>query len=163
MPGPFLELLSIVLRRQTQSTYGQRHEPNLCGIFEITFGNTQAGPRRLLDPVDKISFDGATRIQVLDPADGVPRIWELRTLTLRGMWQAVNPNDSVPSVEALRTLHEQLVQDDEEVLLARPYSRWSPTLDAMETVSVSDFVEAEPEIPQFLAVGGARILMRRPS
>jgi hypothetical protein len=77
------------------------------------------------------------------------------------MWQATNQNDDEPTVEALQTLHEELVRLDDEVLLAQPYRVWSPTLNAMETVLVGSFLDPEPENPQFLAVGGARILMRQ--
>jgi hypothetical protein len=50
----------------------------------------------------------------------------------------------------------------EDDLLARPYAEWSPALNAMETVLVGSFLLSElPESPQFLAVGGARILLRR--
>jgi hypothetical protein len=88
-------------------------------------------------------------------------VWELKTLTLLGMWQATNRNDDEPTVEALQTLHEELVRLDDETLLAQPYRVWSPTLNAMETVLVGSFLDPEPENPQFLAVGGARILMRQ--
>jgi hypothetical protein len=106
------------------------------------------------------------RIRARDPANadkkGVGH-WELRTLTLRGLWRAANPNDTEPSAEALRTLHEELAQDDEERLLARPYIEWSPVRNAAETVLVRSFVEAELDVPLFVAVGGAHVLTRRPA
>jgi hypothetical protein len=158
-----VELLTEVLRDQTARSFGRSHEPDLRGIFELVLGNTVCGePKCIIGPLELFSTTGVSRVKMRDPTDDTKKIrhWELRTLTLLGLWRATNANDAKPTAEALRKLHEELIQDDEEHLLARPYAVWSSTRNAMETVLVRSFVEAEPGTPMFLAVGGARVLMR---
>ncbi|KAJ7139048.1 hypothetical protein C8R44DRAFT_727160 [Mycena epipterygia] len=160
----FIQVLSDVLVDQTTRSMDGKHEPDLRGVFELVMGNTCCGETtQLIGPLELFSSPGVSHVRMRDPADKQVRRWDLRTLTLFGMWQGANPNEDKPSVDALQKLHKELVGDDEEGLLARPYSEWSPTLNAMETVLVRSFVEAEPEIPLFLAVGGARVLARRRS
>ncbi|KAJ6594614.1 hypothetical protein B0H19DRAFT_1247275 [Mycena capillaripes] len=158
-----LEVLTEVLRDQAARSFGRAHEPDLRGIFELVLGNTVCGePKCIMGPLELFSTTGVSRVKMRDPTD-VKRVcyWELRTLTLLGLWRATNGNDDKPTVEALQSLHEELMQDDEERLLARPYSTRSSTRNVMETVLVRSFLEAEPDTPLFLAVGGARVLMRR--
>ncbi|KAJ6475778.1 hypothetical protein C8R47DRAFT_668878 [Mycena vitilis] len=161
-------LLAEVLRDQTTRSFGSRHEPDLRGIVELVLGTTCCeAPQRLIGPMDLFSSSGVSRVGVRAVASdgdnkGIQH-WELRTLTLHGLWRATNANDDEPSVDDLRTLHEELMQDDEEYLIARPYSVWSPALNTMETVLVRSFVETELDEPLFLAVGGARVLTRHPS
>ncbi|KAJ7719452.1 hypothetical protein B0H16DRAFT_1739388 [Mycena metata] len=81
---------------------------------------------------------------------------ELKTLTLFRMWRGSNLNDE-PTVKDLDDLHEELVELEEADLL-RPYA---PTSGSTETALVGSFLHAEPEHTQFLAVGGARILVRQ--
>ncbi|KAJ7141326.1 hypothetical protein C8R44DRAFT_866960 [Mycena epipterygia] len=159
-PQAFLTLLSEVLCDQALRSLGRKREPNLRGIFELLFRNahTQYGPT--VEPIVLLPVD-VTRIELPTYLRNGVHVWDIKTLTLLGMWQATNLNDDEPTLEALRTLHQALIDDDEEHLLARPYRVWSPTLNAMETVSVSSFFDPEPEPTQFLAVGGARILTRR--
>ncbi|KAJ7653304.1 hypothetical protein DFH06DRAFT_1205271 [Mycena polygramma] len=162
------DLLAEVLRDQTTRSLGSRHEPDLRGVVELVLGTTCCdAPQRLIGPLDLFSSSGVSRVgvrAVVADADtkGIQH-WELRTLTLHGLWRATNANDDEPSVDDLRTLHEELVKDDEEHLLARPYSVWSPALNTMETVLVRSFVEIELAEPLFLAVGGTRVLTRRPN
>jgi hypothetical protein len=154
--------LSNVLRDQVKSSYGKRFEPDLRGISELVMANVICPHSdRLVDGIEFFSPDGITRIRIKDPLDNVVRPWELRTLTLRGIWRGTNLNDDEPSLEDLQKLHEELMDDDEEHLLDRPYRIWSPSLQAMETVLVRSFLEPTPEVPLFLAVGGARVLARR--
>ncbi|KAJ7249445.1 hypothetical protein C8J57DRAFT_1356986 [Mycena rebaudengoi] len=161
-PEPFLDVLSSVLRDQVTSSYGKRFEPDLRGVFELVVANAHFPySDRLVDGIEFFSPDGVTQIRIKDPLDNVVRPWELRTLTLRGIWRGTNMNDDEPSLEDLQKLHEELMDDDEEHLLDRPYRIWSPSLQAMETVLVRSFLEPTPEVPLFLAVGGARVLARR--
>ncbi|KAJ7353521.1 hypothetical protein DFH08DRAFT_987991 [Mycena albidolilacea] len=131
-PKPLADLLTDVLRDQTGRTLGQQHEPDL--------------------------FDGVSRVRVRDSANE----WELRTLSLRGLWRAANPNDDAPSVEALRTLREEVMIEEEDALLARLHRPPSPSLGTAETVPVRSFLDAGTGMA-FAAVGGGRILTRRRS
>ncbi|KAJ7615045.1 hypothetical protein DFH06DRAFT_128634 [Mycena polygramma] len=157
-----VELLTEVLRDLTPRYFGKTHEPDLRGVFELVLGNKLAGePKCIMGPLELFSTTGVSRVKMRDPTD-VKRLcyWELRTLTLSGLWRATNPNDDKPTPEALQTLYKELLEDEEEQLLERPYAVWSPNLGAMETVLVRSFLQTEPDTPFFLAVGGARVLMR---
>jgi len=156
-PQPFLDLMSQVLHDLTLRSLGKKREPDLRGVFELGMQRA-ALPHRPVDPLILLPPDVA-RVEIPAYPDGV-HVWELKTLTLRGMWLGANPNEDEPTVEDLRTLHEELVCLDDEELLARPYRTWSATHNATETVSVESFFDPEPEVPQFVAVGGARILRR---
>ncbi|KAJ6617553.1 hypothetical protein B0H10DRAFT_2218491 [Mycena sp. CBHHK59/15] len=165
-PSPFIETLSEVLRDQVRRSLGKGCEPDLRGVFELVMGNTcctKAIRTRLVDGIELFSLNGITHVRLDDPVDNVVRVWELRTLTLLGMWQGANANarDDKPSRDALQKLHQELTDDDEESLLDRLYSTWSSTKNTMETVPVRSFIEPQPDSPLFLAVGGARILIRR--
>ncbi|KAJ7435834.1 Peroxin-3-domain-containing protein [Mycena galericulata] len=152
-PEPFLELMSDVLCDQTQCSFGRTHEPSLRGILELVIRNSLVSSfARPIDPIILLPVD-VTCVPIVGYLPEHLHLWELKTLTLRGMWQATNLNDDKPTVEALEKLHNELMQDDEEQLLARPYRVWSPNLNAMETVLVGSFLDPEPEDPQFLAVG----------
>ncbi|KAJ7497759.1 hypothetical protein FB451DRAFT_1212659 [Mycena latifolia] len=157
-PEPFLEVLSRLLRSLAQTSFGRKHEPNMRGVLELAMRNDHTSAGRVIDPIILLPDDTHTT-RVTIQGYGKVHVWDLSTLTLLGIWRAANPNDA-PTVEALQKLHEELVQEGEEKLLARPYMVWSPTLNAMETRLVGSFFEAEPECPQFLAVGGARVLLR---
>ncbi|KAJ6594388.1 hypothetical protein B0H19DRAFT_60090 [Mycena capillaripes] len=159
-PQPFLDLTTEVLRDQTRRLFGQRREVDLRGIVELIMRNTCSLSNSRIRPL--ILFPDVARVEIPAFKSDKWHMWELQTLTLRGMWQATNMNDGEPTVEALETLHKELVSLEEEDLLARPYRAWSPTLNAMETVLVGGFLDPEPESTQFLAVGGAHILMRGP-
>ncbi|KAJ6489583.1 hypothetical protein C8R47DRAFT_472601 [Mycena vitilis] len=154
-PQPFLDLISEVLQDLTQRSFGKKHEPNLRGVLELVM-NKRAKPT---NPIILLPPD-INRVEVPAYRRGQVHVWELKTVTLRGMWQATNLNDEEPTIQALETLHGELVDLDEDELLARPYRVWSPALNAMETVLVESFFDPKPEVPQFLAVGGARVLMR---
>ncbi|KAJ6499524.1 hypothetical protein C8R47DRAFT_292300 [Mycena vitilis] len=157
-----VELLTEVLRDLAPRYFGKTHEPDLRGVFELVLGNQLAGePRCIMGPLELFSTTGVSRVKMRDPTD-VKRLchWELRTLTLNGLWRATNLNDDKPTAEALETLHKELLGDEEEQLLERPYAVWSPDHGAMETVLVRSFLQTEPDTPFFLAVGGARVLMR---
>ncbi|KAJ7782303.1 hypothetical protein DFH07DRAFT_1055127 [Mycena maculata] len=159
-PNPLLELLSEVLFDQTQRSLGRKREPDLRGVLELVMRNTLCkSSARPIDPIILLPPDACVPIVVYRP--NLVQHWELKTLTLLGMWRATNLNDEEPTVEALRKLHEELIDDDDDQLLARPYRVWSPSLHAMETVTVGSFLDPEPINPQFVAVGGARVLRRQ--
>ncbi|KAJ7739051.1 hypothetical protein DFH07DRAFT_79810 [Mycena maculata] len=159
-PNPFLELLSVVLCDQMQRSFGKTREPDLRGILELVIRNSHCAPDER--PIDFILLPAdVTCVPIAVYRPNVVQHWELKTLTLLGMWRATNLNDEEPTVEALQKLHEELTHDDDDQLLARPYRVWSPSLNAMETVTVGSFLDPEPENPQFVAVGGARVLRRQ--
>ncbi|KAJ7216782.1 hypothetical protein B0H12DRAFT_1153959 [Mycena haematopus] len=157
-PQPFLALMSEILRDQVRRSFGRRHETNLRGIFELVMRNSGCSPAQLA-PFVLLPTD-VTRVEIPAYHSDRVHVLELRTLTLLGIWQATNLNDDQPTIEALETLHEELVGLEEEALLARPYRVWSPTLNAMETVSVRSLLDPAPETEQFVAVGGAHIFRR---
>ncbi|KAJ7673041.1 hypothetical protein DFH06DRAFT_1123793 [Mycena polygramma] len=156
-----VDLLTEALRDLTIQSFVKTHEPDLRGVFELILGNQLGGePKCIMGPLELFSTTGLTSVKMRDPTDvRQVRHWELRTLTLRGLWRARNPNDE-PTPESLRALHEELMKDEEEQLLERPYAVWSPSLGTVETVLVRSFIEAKPDTPLFLAVGGARVLIR---
>ncbi|KAJ6507162.1 hypothetical protein C8R47DRAFT_1238856 [Mycena vitilis] len=155
------DLLTEVLRDLAQRSFGRKHEPNLRGVFELVMRNSDCSS--LSHPSDPIILLPADvhRVQIPGFDPDVIVTMELGTLTLRGMWQATNLNDDEPTAEALETLHKELVELDEEALLARAYRVWSPERNAMETVLVGSFFDPKPKVSQLLAVGGARILLRK--
>ncbi|KAF7376542.1 hypothetical protein MSAN_00070300 [Mycena sanguinolenta] len=158
-PEPFLELLSRVLCDLARRSFGRKHEPNLHGIFELVMRNSRCWMRDvhpiILQAAENCRY---TQVPAYQPEEEL--IVELKTLTLRGMWHAVNLGE--PTAEALAAFHEELVKLKEDELLARPYTTWSPTLNAMETVLVGSFFDSEPpENPRFLAVGGAHVLLQQ--
>ncbi|KAJ6507136.1 hypothetical protein C8R47DRAFT_1100441 [Mycena vitilis] len=161
-PQSFLDLISRIFRDQTRRSFNRKHAPDLRGILELVLRNStclaspkMTGPLILL-PADVI------RAEIPASRPDKMLVWELKTVSLRGMWLATNLNDDEPTAEALETLHAELVQLDEKALLARPYRVWSSKLNAMETVLVGSFLDADPAVPQLLAVGGAQVLMREP-
>ncbi|KAJ7176510.1 hypothetical protein C8R46DRAFT_1346547 [Mycena filopes] len=158
------ELLSQVLQDQTNRSFDlhTEHEPDLRGIVELVMGNTcytgnEMISPRLVGPTELFSTTGVSRVRASAKTSDL-RHWELRTLTLRGLWYAANLNGGEPSVEILQEFHEKLMEEDDEALLARPYSSRSPGSEVIETVLVRSFVETKREDPLFLAVGGARVL-----
>ncbi|KAK7005929.1 hypothetical protein R3P38DRAFT_3367321 [Favolaschia claudopus] len=165
---PIANVVSSVFRDLMRSSFGTKHEPNLPGVFELVMGTCEQGPNsKILFPLP----DG--RVEVPAPVERAPypnaleypmevHIWELKTLTLRGMWLGANPNDDNPTLQALEQLYEDLLCLDEEELLRRPYTACSPVDGAMETVEVGSLLDDDPVVPQFLSVGGARILLREP-
>ncbi|KAJ7661677.1 hypothetical protein B0H17DRAFT_1212227 [Mycena rosella] len=155
-PESILELLS--LRGLGQASFSRKHEPNMRRVLELAMRNARTSPGPAMDPI--LLPDNATRVEVPGYLPDKRHVWKVNTSTLR-ILQATNLNDDAPSVEALQKLHEELVQDDEEHLLARPYRVWSPTLDTIETRLVGSFLDPELECPQFLAVEGARVLLRQ--
>ncbi|KAJ7673045.1 hypothetical protein DFH06DRAFT_1174206 [Mycena polygramma] len=129
------ELLTEVLHSLTARSFGKAHEPDLRGVFELVMGNTLSSKREcIMGPLELFSTTGVSRVKMRNPTD-LKKVcyWELRTLTLRGLWRARNPNDDKPTAEALRTLHEELMKDGEEQLLERPYAVCSPSLGRTET------------------------------
>ncbi|KAJ7091925.1 hypothetical protein B0H15DRAFT_929972 [Mycena belliarum] len=152
-PEPILDLLSRILRDLSRTSFGRKSEPNLHGILELMLRNRHTFAKKKMDPF--LSLDTATRVTI--PGHSKVHTWELTTLTLQGMWRAANPNEDAPTVEALRILHEELVQEDEEQLLAMRYTCLSTT----DTRLVGDFFDTESEFSQVIAVGGARVLLRQ--
>ncbi|KAJ6489588.1 hypothetical protein C8R47DRAFT_1195973 [Mycena vitilis] len=157
---PFLDCMSEILFDLTLRSLGKKHEPNLRGVFELVIRNRDMNFDRLADPIVLLPPD-VTRVEIPAYDSDQVHVWELKTVTLRGLWHATNLNDDEPTIEALEALHQELIYLDEDELLQRPYRVWSPTLNAMETALVSSFFDPEPEVPQFLAIGGVRILMRQ--
>ncbi|KAJ6490268.1 hypothetical protein C8R47DRAFT_463486 [Mycena vitilis] len=159
-PRLFLDMLTGVLRDLAQRSFGKKHEPSLRGIFELVMRNSHcSNPSRPIHPIILLPAD-VHCVTIPAYERGVTVTVELKTLTLRGMWRATNLNDDEAAAEALETLHKELVELDEEALLARPYRVWSHERNAMETVLVGSFFDPKPKVPQLLAVGGARILLR---
>jgi hypothetical protein len=159
-PTDLRQLLSDVLRDLATASFGSRHEPNMHGVIELAMRNIHALGHRPSDPVVLLPAN-VTRVVIPGYLPDKVHVWELQTLTLLGMWQATNLNDDTTTADALRKLHEELVGLDEEDLLARPYRVWSSDLGAMQTRLVGSFLDSDPEIPQFLAVGGARVVLRQ--
>ncbi|KAK7000709.1 AAA-ATPase-like domain-containing protein [Favolaschia claudopus] len=167
---PVVEAVSTILQDLVQSSFGRKHEPNLPGALELLIGNYKSSFHK---GVPKILFppsDGRVQVPAYPRRTPYPRapefpththIWELKTLTLRGMWLGANPNDDSPTLQALEELYEDLLGLAEEELLRRPYTARSPADGAMETVEVGSFLDDDPVVPQFLSVGG-RILLRVP-
>ncbi|KAF8216149.1 hypothetical protein K438DRAFT_1954800 [Mycena galopus ATCC 62051] len=161
-PEPVLKLLSRVLCDLTRRSLDRKREPNLHGIFELVMRNSHCYGQEF-DPIVSQSTASVDCIQVPAYQPEKNFTLELKTITLRGMWQAANPNDNEPPIEALKVLHGELVNLKKDELLARPYTAWSPTLNVMETVHVGSFFDSEPSAnPRFLAVGGAQVLLREP-
>ncbi|KAJ6470641.1 hypothetical protein C8R47DRAFT_1325232 [Mycena vitilis] len=159
---PFLDLISRILRDQTRRSYNRKHAPDLRGILELVLRNsTCLAPPKMTGPLILLPAD-VIRVEIPASRPDKMLVWELKTVSLRGLWLATNLNDEEPTAEVLETLHAELVQLDEKALLARPYRVWSSELNAMETVLVGSFLDAEPAVPQLLAVGGAQVLMREP-
>ncbi|KAJ7646854.1 hypothetical protein FB45DRAFT_1051463 [Roridomyces roridus] len=157
---PLLNLLSQALRHQTLGCLGKKHEPTLRGILELLMRNNLCMSSESLRRTEPIILlpAGVTCVRIFGDSPEHIREWELTTLTLHGMWRGANPipNDAEPSVDALRVLFEELRQEDEGRLLARPYRE----LGAVKASSVYSFFKPETEYTQLIAVGGARILWR---
>ncbi|KAK7005942.1 AAA-ATPase-like domain-containing protein [Favolaschia claudopus] len=174
---PVVEAISTILQDLVQSSFGGKHEPNLPGALELLMGNYKSSfhkssPKILLPPPSsgRVQVPAYPRRAPYPRAPEFPtntHIWELKTLTLRGMWLGANPNDidDDPTLQALEELYEDLLCLDEEELLRRPYNytACSPADEggAMETVEVGSFLDDDPVVPQFLSVGG-RVLLRVP-
>ncbi|KAJ7680772.1 hypothetical protein DFH06DRAFT_1290521, partial [Mycena polygramma] len=84
-PQPFLDLISSVLQDLTQRSFGKKHEPNLRGVLELVM-NKRAKPT---NPIILLPPD-VTRVEIPAYRPGQAHVWELKTVTLRGMWQATN-------------------------------------------------------------------------
>ncbi|KAJ7746910.1 hypothetical protein DFH07DRAFT_582874 [Mycena maculata] len=138
-PTLFLAILSEVLCEQTRRSLGCNREPSLHGILELVLRNEPCTScSRSIEPIALLPEDEPC-IEIKDPQTDKVRKWELRTLSLLGMWRAINANDNTPSVEELEKLHAELVKDDEEQLVQRPYRAWSEALNAMEHVLCASF------------------------
>ncbi|KAJ7761080.1 hypothetical protein B0H16DRAFT_1884505 [Mycena metata] len=155
-PHLLAELLSEVLRDLTQRTLKSQREPNLRGVLELVI---QEGQR----PAEPLILLPADVSLVRVPAYKANEVLtvELTTLTLREMWHGAHPNDDEPTLEAFQDLHKELLDLDEEQLLTRPCSVWSPTLGAMNSRPVGSFLTANSPHRQILAVGGAHVLIRQ--
>ncbi|KAJ7045976.1 hypothetical protein C8F04DRAFT_455726 [Mycena alexandri] len=155
-PHLLAELLSEVLGDLTRRTLRSQREPNLRGVLELVI---QKGQR----PVESIILLPAdvtlVRLPSYEPNEVLTV--ELTTLTLREMWHGAHPNDDEPTIEALQDLHKELLDLDEEKLLTRQCSVWSPALGAMKSEPVSSFLTPNLQHRQILAVGGARVLIRQ--
>lgn len=164
-PQHLLELFSAVLRDQMRRAFFTRAasqpEPNMCGVFELVMRNTLcAHSTQAIDPVVGCLPPPSTYVvEIRNPRRRKEvRRWALKTLTLCGIWRAANPNADEPSIDALRVLQEELIAESEERLLARPYCELKTGVTAL----VGSFLEGEPGIPLFVAVGAARVFMRKP-
>ncbi|KAJ7709632.1 hypothetical protein B0H17DRAFT_1190818 [Mycena rosella] len=127
------------------------------GVLELAMRNVRISDGPAMAP---ILFANGPRLQIPGYRGAKVHVWELNTLTLMGMCHATSPNDDTPTVEALRKLQE-LIHDHEERLLARSYRVWSTSLGAVETRLLDSVLDCDPEDPQFLAVGAARVLLRQ--
>ncbi|KAJ7742715.1 hypothetical protein DFH07DRAFT_836242 [Mycena maculata] len=158
-PKPLSALFSQILRDQTRRALDNKGiEPIMCGVFQLTMGNTYSAAGWETDPAILPGVvDARSVVEIRNPDLGDVHRWALKTLTLHGMWRGANPNEEEPSADALRELHSKLIAEDEERLIERPY--YVPQTG--ETALVGSFLDPEPDIPVFLAVGGARVLIRR--
>ncbi|KAJ7091922.1 hypothetical protein B0H15DRAFT_948116 [Mycena belliarum] len=146
-PESFVELFSQVLCDLGRASFGRRHEPTMHGVLELVMRNKHTTGIKMADPI--IFPVPGNLVRVTGQLANVTHIWEPKTLTLQGMWRAANPNEDTPTVEALRTLHEEILKDNEEELLARPCMVWSSSIQAMEMRLVGDCLDPQPE-PQGL-------------
>ncbi|KAK7024138.1 AAA-ATPase-like domain-containing protein [Favolaschia claudopus] len=142
--------LDTVFRDLMRSSFGTKHETNFARGLRASHGNLRAGrdPAHLRRAPYPNAPEYSTDVH----------IWELKTLPSAACCSVPNPNDDNPTPDALEKLYEDLLrseEEEEEALLRRTYRQWSEALNAMETVQVV--------VPQFLSVGGARILLRVPS
>ncbi|KAJ7068639.1 hypothetical protein C8F01DRAFT_1336927 [Mycena amicta] len=154
---PVTLLLSNVLQDVMRRTGFSGAEPNLHGVFELILHNKHAHLKTDSRPFIFAPEAHSTRVHIPQKYDdAVPA--ELVTLSLLGMWRGsqANEGNSMPTKEELEAFFEQLVALDEEELLSRPYCK----LDEPEVVLVESFFDAELAMPQFVAVGGARVLVR---
>ncbi|KAJ7081306.1 hypothetical protein B0H15DRAFT_953020 [Mycena belliarum] len=161
-PTLLVELFSTILCAQTQRTLargGNPIEPTMHGIFELVMRNTYWGGEGMkTDPAVLSPSHDTPVVEIRNPIRGEVQRWALTTLSLRGMWHGANPNASgEPSVEDLRELHAELESENEEGLIAKY------CVFAGERVLVGSLLNPEPGIPVFLAVGGARVMMRKHS
>ncbi|KAJ7091923.1 hypothetical protein B0H15DRAFT_948119 [Mycena belliarum] len=96
------------------------------GALKLVMCNIHTTLSTMLEPLILPAASNRLTIQSRKPTPGSPP-----QLTLRGIWRAANPNGNAPTAEALPTLHEELVQDDEEHLFGK--ALWSSSLQATET------------------------------
>ncbi|KAJ7162038.1 hypothetical protein C8R46DRAFT_1103300 [Mycena filopes] len=157
-PDLLAELLTEVLCDLTHRTLASQREPTLRGLLELVIPKGQR-------PVDSLILLPTDVTVVQLPSYHLNKVLtvELTTLTLRGMWQGAHPNDDEPTIQQLRDLHQELIDLSEEELLARQCRVWSPTLNAMQSAPVSSFLTVDSQNRQILAVGGARVLIRKRS
>ncbi|KAJ7030434.1 hypothetical protein C8F04DRAFT_1113659 [Mycena alexandri] len=148
--------LTNFLRDQSQRAHGRRHEPDLRGILGLFLSHPRCldslvGGTDLFDP-----YEGVDRIEIRH-SDATVGAFELKTLTLLGMWRGQNPNDLEPPISVLQKFHQELIDDDVTHLLERPYMA---SLEAFKIEPVRTFTDPTPDVPLLLAVGGAHVLMR---
>lgn len=171
-PALILSLLSDILRSRAVRTIGKVLEPNLPGIFELVFRNKYCIPDRLLDgpqiycAQEDLSI-ARVRIRGPYPSDEMVVTWELRTLSLLGMWRGkVELDGDTPSVAELSEFHQQLIHEDEVTLLSRPYRSWFTKSHTFETRLVREIVDEAAAAAKVdctalvVAVGGAHVILR---
>ncbi|KAJ7102368.1 hypothetical protein B0H15DRAFT_814329 [Mycena belliarum] len=161
-PTLLVELFSTILCAQAQRALarsGEFIEPTVHGIFELVMRNTRCAEEdRKTDPVVLLPPHDMPVVDIRNPIREDVQRWALTTLSLRGMWHGANPNASgEPSVDDLRELHAELKSENEEGLVTKY------CVLAGERVLVGSLLKADPGIPVLLAVGGARVLMRKHS
>ncbi|KAJ7163744.1 hypothetical protein C8R46DRAFT_1352584 [Mycena filopes] len=153
------ELLSTILRAQMQralASSGPVVEPTAHGIFELVIRN-KSSANRDPDPAVLMPPRRLPMVDVRTPFHKEAQKWALRTLSLRGMWRGANPNATdEPSVDVLRELHKELMGEDDESLGSKHC-----VLDTGERVLVGSLLEADPGTQLVLAVGGARVMIRK--
>ncbi|KAJ7042380.1 hypothetical protein C8F04DRAFT_75558 [Mycena alexandri] len=158
---PLVELFSTILCAQMQralANRGQSVEPTIHGIFELVMRNTRCLVRKA-DPAILVPPRSMPVAEIKNTVGDEVQRWALKTISLRGMWRGTHPNADVePSIDALCELHIELMHEGEESLVTK-YC----VLDTGERVLVGSLLEAEPGLPVLLAVGGARVILRRHS
>ncbi|KAJ7044011.1 hypothetical protein C8F04DRAFT_686482 [Mycena alexandri] len=158
---PLVELFSTILCAQMQralANRGQSVEPTIHGIFELVMRNTRCLVRKA-DPAILMPPRSMPVAEIKNTVGDEVQRWALKTISLRGMWRGTHPNADVePSIDALCELHIELMHEGEESLVTK-YC----VLDTGERVLVGSLLEAEPGLPVLLAVGGARVILRRHS
>ncbi|KAJ7646855.1 hypothetical protein FB45DRAFT_1099043 [Roridomyces roridus] len=157
-----IQILTQLLRDQTQRSFGKKREPTLKGVLELMLRNVDCmpyGSLRLLEPI-VLEPSNVTRVRLYETRSYVNGAWNClsTTLTLHGMWRGANPTPSnvEPSVDDLRELFEELCEEDKETLLARPYRERGAT----GTSPVESFFDPWSLCTQLITVGGVTILLR---
>ncbi|KAF7292799.1 hypothetical protein MIND_01178800 [Mycena indigotica] len=159
LDGGFQRLLVLatkVLANRTRRSLSRRSnmEPTMHGVFELLFRSPISAWEDVYDSFILVPAQQLPYIDEKPSPDVEPRRWGLRTLTLRGLWRALNPNDGDPTFEALTALHEELETMEEPKIREMPFS------DSEGIVSrVEDYLVPEQGVNMMVAVGGTRVLM----
>ncbi|KAF7316417.1 hypothetical protein MIND_00160500 [Mycena indigotica] len=167
-PNMLLRLLERMMRDLGKRCLLQNSELNLHGVFELLWRNAvdlQSEEDRPEKPFVYHPYTATPTIIEIPAFGGQETVSvELVTLTLAGLWRGANPKNDhqEPTRDELQKLFDIVQDEDETTLLARQYTVWSSTLNAVETNFVESFMRKEPSHVQLVAVGGSHVLYRGP-